>query len=129
GRQESDAEAARLLAAAGAHRERIGAAPRPLHDLVAILREALGDGFETAWDEGAVMSIDDAMAYAARGRGERKRPSTGWASLTPLEQQVVGLVAEGLTNPQIAERLFIATGTVKVHVRHIFEKPGVSTRS
>ena len=41
----------------------------------------------------------------------------------------MSLVAEGLTNPQIAERLFVAPGTVKVHVSHVFTKLGLSTRS
>jgi DNA-binding CsgD family transcriptional regulator len=65
----------------------------------------------------------------SRARGERKRPSAGWASLTPTERRVVELVAEGLTNPQIAEQMFIARGTVKVHVSHIFAKLGLSNRA
>jgi DNA-binding NarL/FixJ family response regulator len=39
------------------------------------------------------------------------------------------LVAEGLTNPQIAAKMFVARGTVKVHLGHIFTKLGVTTRS
>ena len=56
------------------------------------------------------------MAYAARKGGGRIRPPTGWASLTPAERQVVRLVSEGLRNDAIAARLFIAPGTVKVHL-------------
>jgi DNA-binding NarL/FixJ family response regulator len=41
----------------------------------------------------------------------------------------VFLVAAGLTNPQIAERIFIARGTVKVHVSHVFARLGVTTRT
>ena len=44
-------------------------------------------------------------------------------------EKVAELVGEGLTNPQIAERMFIARGTVKVHLGHIFTKLTVSTRS
>ena len=44
-----------------------------------------------------------------------------------MELAVVVLAAEGLTNPQIAERLFIARGTVKIHLSHVFSKLGVST--
>ena len=51
------------------------------------------------------------------------------SSLTPTELRVVALVATGLTNPQIAERMFIARGTVKVHLGHVFAKLGVSTRA
>ncbi len=73
--------------------------------------------------------MEEAVAYASRARGERKRPSFGWESLTPTERRVVALVCEGLTNPQIAERLFVARGTVKVHLGHIFSKLSVGTRS
>ena len=55
--------------------------------------------------------------------------SHGWASLTPTELQVVDLVAEGLTNPQIAERLFMGRATVKTHLEHVFTKLGVHTRA
>ena len=69
------------------------------------------------------------LRLGARARGERKRPSAGWESLTPTELRVVGLTAAGLTNPQIAERMFIARGTVKVHLSHVFAKVGVATRA
>ena len=69
------------------------------------------------------------MTYARRGRGARKRPSAGWASLTPTELQVVELAAEGLSNPEIARRLFIARGTVKTHLTHVFAKLGLTTRA
>jgi len=49
--------------------------------------------------------------------------------LTPREQQVLRLVEEGLTNREIADRLFISPSTAKVHVRHILEKFGVRTRT
>jgi DNA-binding CsgD family transcriptional regulator len=69
------------------------------------------------------------VAYATRNSGGRKRPATGWASLTPAEQQVVRLVGEGLRNEAIARRLFIAPGTVKVHLSHIFTKLGITSRA
>jgi len=50
-------------------------------------------------------------------------------SLTPTEVRVVELVAEGLTNPQIGERMFISRGTVKVHLSHIFAKLSIATRA
>jgi DNA-binding CsgD family transcriptional regulator len=75
------------------------------------------------------MSLDEAVSYAERGRGERKRPSAGWESLTPAEVDVVRLAAQGLTNPQIAERLFISRHTVKVHLSHVFAKLGMATRA
>lgn len=49
--------------------------------------------------------------------------------LSPREHEVQVLLAEGLTNKQIAQALFISESTVKVHIRHIFEKLGVKTRT
>jgi len=48
--------------------------------------------------------------------------------LTAREQEVVGLICRGMKNKQIAETLAITTGTVKVHLMHIFEKTGVKDR-
>ncbi len=49
--------------------------------LGAALRDTMGpNDFDTAWAEGATLSTAEAVAYAQRGRGERKRPSTGWCN-------------------------------------------------
>jgi DNA-binding CsgD family transcriptional regulator len=69
------------------------------------------------------------LIWVRHARGERKRPSRGWESLTPTELRVVELVAEGLTNPQIGQRMFISRGTVKVHLSHIFAKLNMTTRA
>jgi len=133
--RESPTEAARLLGAASSLRQSMGLARWPAeqgpHDGVVLgLRQKLGeDGFTSAWDEGSALSPQEAVAYVSRARGERKRPSTGWASLTPTEREVVKLVAQGLTNPQVAERLFISRGTVKTHLAHVFTKLGLTTRA
>ncbi len=133
--QESGAEGVRLLAAADARRNALGLARWPIHQpahdrATTRARELLdAEVFEKAWAEGATLTIEDAVAYASRARGERKRPSAGWDSLTPTEERVVELVVEGLTNPQIAERLFVTRGTVKVHLGHVFAKLGMSTRA
>jgi DNA-binding CsgD family transcriptional regulator len=132
---ESCREAARLFGAAEALRESIGymrfLVERERYEAdVALVREGLADKeFARAWEEGRAMSLDEAVAYASRGRGERKRPSTGWASLTPSELQVVRLVAKGLSNPQIGERLFVSKRTVQTHLKHVFPKLGVTSRA
>lgn len=89
----------------------------------------LGSLIAGAWAEGAKLSMEEAIAYAARGRGERQRPSTGWASLTPSEVEVVRLVGRHRSNPEIASRLFVSRATVKTHLVHIFAKLGINSLS
>jgi DNA-binding CsgD family transcriptional regulator len=96
---------------------------------VVALRDALGEqDFDTAWAEGAGMTTEEAIAYAQRGRGERKRPASGWASLTPTERDVVRLVSEGLANNDIATRLFVSPHTVQTHLTHVYTKLGLTSR-
>lgn len=126
--------AARLFGAADSLRRSTGAVRfalyQPGYDAdVSALRASMGDeAFERAWAEGAALSRGEAVAYAQRGRGERKRPSTGWASLTPAERDVVRFVAEGLANKDIAARLFISPRTVQAHLTHVYTKLGVASR-
>ncbi len=133
--QSSPREAARLWAAAESMRAELGYRRFPVEQgpyeaAVASTEEALGpEEFAAAWAEGARLSAEEAIAYAARGRGERKRPTTGWASLTPSELEVVRLVGQHLANPEIASRLFVSRATVKTHLVHIFNKLGIDSRS
>ena len=87
--------------------------------------QILGDA---AWAEGAALPIDEAIAYAQRGRGERKRPASGWKSLTPTELDVTRLVSEGLANKDIAARLFVSPRTVQTHLTHVYTKLGLTSR-
>ena len=96
---------------------------------IAAVREALGENdFDAAWAEGAALSIEEATAYAQRGRGERKRASSGWASLTRAELDVVKLVSEGLGNKDVAARLFVSPRTVQAHLTHVYTKLGLTSR-
>ena len=61
-------------------------------------------------------------------RVKHRRARRGWESLTPAEARIAGLVAEGLTNPQIAAKLFLSHRTVATHVSHILGKLDVRSR-
>lgn len=125
---------ARLLGASAAIRERMGHARFPVYQAgydasLTAIREALGQNdFDAFWAEGAALSTEEAIAYAQRGRGERKRPATGWNSLTPMEQDVVRLAQEGLGNKEIGARLFISPRTVQTHLTHVYAKLGLTSR-
>ena len=84
GDASSHHEAARLFGAAAAIRQRTGEVRFQIYQAgyaasLAALRDAMGkEDFDCAWAEGAALSTDEAIAYAQRGRGERKPPTTGY---------------------------------------------------
>ncbi len=134
GDTRSHREAARLLGAAHNIRQRTGAVRFKIYDAeydasIAMLQDAMNDNdFDTAWAEGAALSTEEAVAYAQRGRGQRKRPTSGWGSLTPTELDVVRLVSEGLSNNDVATRLFISPRTVQTHLTHVYTKLSLTSR-
>ena len=66
---------------------------------------------------------------AGSGGSGRSREAEQMDSLTPREGEVLRLLSEGQTNPQIAQKLLVSRGTVKIHVQHIISKLGVSDRT
>jgi DNA-binding CsgD family transcriptional regulator len=122
-------------------------APRPLElsaaledlgaELTATDREAaidvLGRTLALYTELGATW---DARRVRSRLRelGVRRRLVTaepersGWEALTTSELTVAGLVVEGLTNREVAERLFVSPHTVNSHLRHVFSKLGITSR-
>jgi predicted ATPase/DNA-binding CsgD family transcriptional regulator/Tfp pilus assembly protein PilF len=98
--------------------------------------------WQAAWAEGRAMSMEQAIEYAL----SVEKPSTTTpfssapeqpsaparehpAGLTPREVEVLGLVATGLTNAQVAGRLFLSPRTVQRHLNSIYHKLGVSSRT
>lgn len=126
--------AARLLAVSAKQRERLGyvssAADRAVVEGVnGRIDAALGHaGRSAAAAEGSALTLQEAVEYARRGRGRRARAISGWGSLTPTERRVAELVVEGLTNAEIAARMFVSVATVKTHLTHIFAKLAVTNR-
>jgi DNA-binding CsgD family transcriptional regulator len=92
-------------------------------------REPLRRGLELAERCGA-------SALAGRARGEiaaaggrpRRTALSGFEALTPRERQVASLAARGMSNREIAEALFVTVKTIEWHLRHAFDKLGVSSR-
>jgi DNA-binding CsgD family transcriptional regulator len=84
--------------------------------------------YDRAWNEGRALSLSEAVDYTLRSRGPRRRPESGWQSLTPVEHRIAELAAEGLTNPEIAGRVFVARSTVKMHLSSVYAKLGVKGR-
>jgi DNA-binding NarL/FixJ family response regulator len=69
-------------------------------------------------------------AHQARSSGSgQSRATEQIESLTPREIEVLRLLSQGQTNPQIAQNLLVSRGTVKIHVQHIISKLGVSDRT
>jgi len=147
---------ARLLGAADALLQGIGSVleaenRRPYQAGVASARAQLGEAeFEKAMQQGRSMLMEQAIAYAldptllpteepsapaqapapapAPGAGSGTRPSYP-EGLTRREVEVLRVLAEGLSNAQIAQRLFLSPNTVNVHLYSIFSKLGVTTRT
>jgi predicted ATPase/DNA-binding CsgD family transcriptional regulator len=125
----------RLAAAAAAARTRLGYLPLSGSSArLQVARERFiarfgSPAWESAWAEGEALSLAEAIAYARRAHGPRDRPTTGLASLTPTELEVARLAATGISNPQIAARLFMSRSTVKSHLSAAYLKLGVANRT
>jgi DNA-binding CsgD family transcriptional regulator len=69
-----------------------------------------------------------ALGVRRGSRAPRGRSTVGWEALTPTELRIVGLIAHGLSNPEIAEQLFLSRRTVQTHVSHALAKLGFRSR-
>ena len=140
--------AAHLLGAAALLREALGASPPPYNlanyeRAVDTTRAQLGEErFAAAWAEGQEMTLKQVLAEQARATTPGQTPTvptiqqpTDTVAL-PLtypvisrEVEILRLVASGLSNAQVAEKLIISPRTVHAHVRSIYSKLGITSRS
>jgi two-component system nitrate/nitrite response regulator NarL len=89
-------------------------------------KEQLADAIHRVARGGTVIApeLQDDVAADIRIREAEQRPV-----LSPREQQVLELTADGLTAPEMGSRLDLSTATVKTHMLHVYEKLGVSERA
>jgi non-specific serine/threonine protein kinase len=95
-------------------------------------RHALGEqAFQVAYQHGMGLAFDDAIVYALKEKPPAKPPpaSTEKTTLTRRELEVAELVAEGLSNKDIAARLVISPRTAETHVENILTKLGFTSRT
>src|SRR5207253_11463658 len=88
----------------------------------------------TAHDLLSTMGMEAFAERAARellatGETARKRTVETSSQLTPQEAQIARLARDGLSNPEIGTRLFISARTVQYHLRKVFTKLGISSRT
>jgi non-specific serine/threonine protein kinase len=134
--------AARFWGAAETLRETIGGPVPPAdraryQEDLASLRSRLGEvPFAESWAAGRELTVDELAAEAVTGPDTPSGPSvpraesaSPLAGLTAREVEVLRLLAEGRTNPEIAEILFISPRTASTHVTNILGKLGLSSRS
>ena len=128
-------EAVELLSESSAQLEHV----RALTDLGAVLHRAnrraaarvpLRRALDLA-DQGGMRLLADRARHELTAAGARPRRSatSGADSLTPAEHRVATLAAEGLSNPEIAQQLYITRRTVETHLTHVFQKLELSTRA
>jgi DNA-binding CsgD family transcriptional regulator len=83
---------------------------------------------DAVWDAARADARLRAHGIRRGTHGPRRRPKSGWAALTETERKVAALLAEGLSNPDIAARMFTSRRTVQYHVSNILAKLGLSSR-
>jgi non-specific serine/threonine protein kinase len=125
------ATALRVAAAASAVRARVGGEFQPrvrarLDVVRNIAEAALGAEAARIWKDGVHLTVDDGIALAFGAIRPRTSSADG---LSVREREVAALVAQGLTNKEIARRLYLSVRTVESHVRHILMKLGLANRT
>jgi predicted ATPase/DNA-binding CsgD family transcriptional regulator len=141
-RSQQPKRAAQLFGAADALREAINAPLPPFlqkwreRDLLLAHQHIERAAFVAAWHEGHTWSLEQALALASEPltspqptQTVQTPPPSELDSLTPRELEVLRLVAQGLTDAQVAEKLVVSIRTVSSHLYSVYSKLGVSSRT
>src|SRR5581483_3873745 len=93
-------------------------------------REPLREALDLAQRAGAVSLAEKAHnELIAAGARPRRVVRSGAASLTPSERRIATMTAEGLSNREIAQALFVTLRTVEMHLSNVFRKLEISSRT
>jgi predicted ATPase/DNA-binding CsgD family transcriptional regulator len=132
-------KAARLLSAAEAIRNTLGTPltateERDRKHYLAVVRNQLNDKtFQSEKKAGTHLNLKEAVQYAMEPivaeKNENRSKNTSTAGLSARELDVLRLVAQGLSDAQVAERLVLSPRTVNAHLTSIYNKLGVNSRS
>ncbi|HUR84366.1 MAG TPA: LuxR C-terminal-related transcriptional regulator [Solirubrobacteraceae bacterium] len=130
--RDDPARALRIAAAASAIRARVGGDFAPFYraraeSVRAAAEAAVGGDAQRLWAEGSRLDADEAIAVAFGTK--RPRPAASAGGLSAREEEVARLVADGLSNKEIAARLHLSVRTVESHVRRALMSTGLANRT
>ena len=126
--------ALRLAGAAAAYEE-VNQTYRPqkiraeLDTWLAPVHKKVGTAAQRLFDEGRALTLDEAIALGLDDKSEDPWRAGPSPTLTQREREIAALVASGLTNREIAGKLYLSVRTVEVHVDHILTKLGFRSRT
>jgi non-specific serine/threonine protein kinase len=136
GEAESSARLSGAAATAAHGRPRVLPEVVAFEQAEAMARQRIGDhAYQEAWEAGRRMRAEEtrveveSVLTLAEGAGSRTTSDRDGSPLTPRERDVLRLMVEGRSNPEIADALFISPRTAETHVTHILAKLGVTTRT
>ena len=90
---------------------------------------AVKDAILSVYNNGAALSPSAAKTLIGSLAQRRSKMSAIVSNLTPREKEIAGFIKSGLSYKEIAQELYISARTVNQHLKHIYQKTGVNSRS